>query len=320
MRNNDSRAIPVPMIFFRGVACIVISSFLLSCAFGKEDAVQSLFETDKDTLVVAVGTGTIRSSLEGTLWSANLINNPAAIVNCVMYAAGKFVAAGDSIYVSEDGLLWVRGMGGIAPAATGAAYFNKHFIGLGGNSIVVSQDALFWGTVYNSAGDTFNDVCRGGNRAVVVSSSGNAYVSFDGLVWAGPVPTGAMVLYKIAYGNGLFVAVGNVGGPGGVALSADGLVWTKVTISEPANHVVSIAFGNGRFVASDMSGTIHLSNDGLAWVKIPYGVSMRSITYCSGKFIGVGSGGMYLISTDGLSWQTHSMQGAPDLFGIACRP
>ena len=101
-----------------------------------------------------------------------------------------------------------------------------------------------------------------------------------------------------AYGNGIYVAVGD----GGVAVSSDGANW-KMTVDiniEQAgpNHYWSVAYGNGRFVSIKQTGEVYVSTDGKNWTKSKGGAGSYYVTYGNGKFVS-GSGS---ISEDGLTW------------------
>ena len=60
----------------------------------------------------------------------------------------------------------------------------------------------------------------------------------------------------VAYGNGLFVAVGN---SGKLATSPDGITWTQGTSSFGTNAISGIGYGNGLFVAGGDKGMIATS-------------------------------------------------------------
>jgi hypothetical protein len=59
-------------------------------------------------------------------------------------------------------------------------------------------------------------------------------------------------LNGVAYGNGLFVAVGD---GGTILTSPDGVSWTQRT-SGTSNQLNGVAYGNGLFVAVGWDGTI----------------------------------------------------------------
>ena len=82
------------------VACACACLLPLSCAFGDEDAVGSLFEDNKDPLFVALGMDTlgnysIHSSLTGAMWTRNLVPvGEAGRLNFAVYGDGMFMTGG----------------------------------------------------------------------------------------------------------------------------------------------------------------------------------------------------------------------------------
>jgi len=114
----------------------------------------------------------------------------------------------------------------------------------------------------------------------------------------------------IAFGNGLFVAVGD---NGLIITSPDGINWTQRT--SPLNsHFTNIIFGNNIFVISvnDSVNNIMTSPDGINWTvrQILPNAFVNAMTFGNGKFIVAGSNsnfggnGNYIFSTttDGVTW------------------
>ncbi len=70
---------------------------------------------------------------------------------------------------------------------------------------------------------------------------------------------GGKKLFGVAYGNGLFVAVGGyvslLSSAGVILTSRDGVSWTKRT-SGTGSLLYGVAYGNGTFVAVGDRGTI----------------------------------------------------------------
>ena len=70
-------------------------------------------------------------------------------------------------------------------------------------------------------------------------------------------------LYSIAYGNGLWVAVGY---KGIIMTSSDGISWTRRSINT-TDYFKSVAYGNGLWVAVGRNGAIMTSKNGISWTK-----------------------------------------------------
>ncbi len=127
--------------------------------------------------------------------------------------------------------------------------------------------------------------------------------------WQGPIANpflGANIL-SIAYGNGIYVAAGNVGQ---IARSTDlGITWGALIANPFGGTIIwSIAYGNGVFVAVGAGGKIARSTDnGATWGALivnPFlGADIFSIAYGNGVFVAVGDTGQIVRSTDdGLTW------------------
>src|SRR6058998_787964 len=132
----------------------------------------------------------------------------------------------------------------------------------------------------------------------------------------------ASTLRDVAYGAGLFVAVGDV-----CYTSPDTVCWTRRALDTPAqNGLNGVAYGNGRFVAVEPSpwhrpGSAYISTDGVSWQRSAdlRGNSLPVIVrvfFAGGTFLAVGqetnpspaSGFHWLVMTspDGVTWNRHS--------------
>ena len=133
----------------------------------------------------------------------------------------------------------------------------------------------------------------------------------------------------VAYGNSLFVAVGN---NGTILTSADGNSWTQqhLPYSPPSLNTVmlnSVAFGDSKFIAVG-DKTILTSSDGVNWNPINYVTFegnpayyiqswLTSVTYSNNTFIILGKSGTIITSPDGVNWTEQDVNSASQLNGIA---
>jgi hypothetical protein len=101
-----------------------------------------------------------------------------------------------------------------------------------------------------------------------------------------PLPQGNN-LSGVAYGNGTFVAVGELGT---ILTSPDGVTWT-IRTSGTSAYLSGVAYGNGTFVAVGELGTILTSPDGVTWTIRTSGTtySLNGVAYGNGTFVAVGS-------------------------------
>jgi hypothetical protein len=102
--------------------------------------------------------------------------------------------------------------------------------------------------------------------------------SADGSAWTVRTPGATAPLMAAAYGNGVFVAVGE----GGAILSSpDGITWTARTSGMTRGNLWGAAYGNGIFAAVgyDTTGFILTSSDGIKWTKKRINVYPTGIAY-----------------------------------------
>lgn len=211
----------------------------------------------------------------------------------------------------------------------------------GSGKIRHSSDGVSWnessGTFFNIRAMTFSDY--NGGRFVAGDASGNSYYSTDGVNWstAKSAGTGGLVLaiasgdgklaavgygiaYSedggenwtsvawsgttrgIAYGNGVWVVVGN---SGKIGYSTNLTAWTEVTGVTTSNFQ-KVIFGNGKFVAVGESGIMFYSTDGQTWNEITNkGFTTSNVIYAlgygNGYFIAA-SGSIIEYSHNGIDW------------------
>ena len=173
--------------------------------------------------------------------------------NAIAYGNGKYVAVGSSGYVttSTDGINWTtpKQIAGSSYTWNGIIYANGKFVAVGkSRTITTTTDGKTWTTV----------------KQVGTSNVGN---------WL-----------AIVYGDGKFITSSSNGYG---AISIDGVNWTNMQIATDYTWSLStIAYGNGRFIASGMSNT-YISTDGETWVKCANHVGCNAMTYGAGRFVSV---------------------------------
>ena len=105
------------------------------------------------------------------------------------------------------------------------------------------------------------------------------------------VPTtlafGTSDIYSIAWGNGTFVAGGQLGS---MAYSSDGVNWTSTASQFSGNNIFSIAYGIGvGFVAGGQNGQMAFSSNGTSWIDV------TTTLFGSGSVLGIGYGNSKLL-------------------------
>jgi hypothetical protein len=165
---------------------------------------------------------------------------------------------------------------------------------------------------------------------VAVGYGGRRASSADGIHWENDqelAPNGGddwTLLCDVAYGNGVFVAVGGGDNYAPYQLTRDGKTWKEIRPGWKG-RIGHIAFGKGRFVAG--GGTFSISEDGEHWklgARIPFakGVHLRHIVFGNGVFLGAGDtwskeAGWYRVVTPDGESVTHFENGKLPVRGLA---
>ena len=85
--------------------------------------------------------------------------------------------------------------------------------------------------------------------------------------------------------------------------------WTTQTSQFGASTIVSVAYGNGIFVAGGVGGTLRTSTDAINWntQTSQFGASsIYSVAYGNGIFVAGGAVGTLRTSTDTINWNTQT--------------
>lgn len=146
-----------------------------------------------------------------------------------------------------------------------------------------------------------------------------------GWSWRNPLPTGNQ-LSSVAYGNGLFVAVGS---NDTIITSSDGATWTQQVpplYVSPLAVVYGTPGGSGLFVAvgTDIAtmqqDVILTSPDGITWtVSLAQSGSggLPAVAYGNNEFVAVGYGGQTFTNGGGSFWSSGSVPGGVNVNGVA---
>jgi hypothetical protein len=191
-------------------------------------------------------------------------------------------------------------------------YAGNRFVA-GGSEILTSSDGGNWQSRSLPTNGYVMGFAYDGQRYVAASVSGTIFTSTDAEQWTVTDLPGYGELWSAAHGNGVFVVVGSYAPPGSNSVpaawtSSDGLEWTVHGITGPGNPLLSVAFGDGVFVASG-AGAVYTSPDGAQWTLRPTPVhwSFHGLAYGNGAFV-ITSGNMALVSTNqGADWTTNAI-------------
>lgn len=240
-------------------------------------------------LFVAAGHNGVRvTSADGKTWSAPQPGKDGETYRCAAGGNGKLVAVGSfggsNIFAATaDGTAW--------KTAQKDAGYSKYVRGL------AFGDGKF--------------LAFGGDPGSVGAANPFALLTTDGDKWDGPHPiTAKFMLRRAAFGNKLWVAVGDRGNNG---TSADGKTWKMVADPKPVDTLIDVAFGNGVFVGVGLHGLRMRTADGVKWTDRQTGDEgehLNSVVWAKDKFVAVGAGATYT-SADGLKWAKAANADAP---------
>jgi len=297
--------------------------------------------------------GRIATSPDGVTWTAVTsnafeIDGYRRTINAIAYGNNNFVAAmEDRITTSTDGINWTDAVDissifnpVYGDGINAIAYGNNMFAAVGGfgtigwgskSRIAISMDCTDWTAV--DVSNIFNDYAYWGNIREIVYANNKFFVghpdgiiaySSDGTTWTAVAGTFGFI-QSIAYGNNMFVAVGDV-----IVTSTDGETWTIVegnpmyeAYHKLPNYYIeyffdfysdAIAYGNNMFVAGlnynaasggqtrNIYGGIATSTDGETWTVVlnsgfGWGYNINAIAYGNGKFVAVGDNGRIAYSS-----------------------
>lgn len=181
---------------------------------------------------------------------------------------------------------------------------------------VTQRPGVIWTERSSDTASNLNGVAYGNGIFVAVGEYGTILTSKNGATWTVRTSGIEETLHSVTYGGGTFVVVGE---RGTVLTSRDGINWAKRTsgISWDLNDVT---YGDGIFVAVGDLGTILISRDGEKWgvktLGTVIGYNLRGVTYGDGVFVAVGDVGPILTSRDGIAW-TERMSPAAFLEDVA---
>ena len=287
-----------------------------------------------DGMWVTVGSGAWYST-DGVNWTESdlsAISNPSgAYWESVTYGDGKFVAvsrqgsdtsqwsAANKVMYSTDGINWTATTAVEAIHWVSVAYGNGMFIAVanhdtsstvtGIHRVMTSTDGITWtgaGTGHEFRAK-WNDISFGDGKFVAVadifhSSLGGTPVisTTDGVTWTGATPADYGRWESVAYGNGMWVAVGN--GDYSVShqamYSTDAINWTSTTI--PPGHLGYASNSSAETFSSipgQLSGSITYSN--------PSEPDWTAVSYGDGKFVAFSRDSYVSVaySYDGINWK-----------------
>ncbi len=240
----------------------------------------------------------------------------------VIWTGEMFVAVGNRIYTSTDGISWtfIKPDKALRGSLIDISYANGQYVAAGEEFIAVSNDLKSW---------TYEYSCVDNEKLMKIALSGNRYVvsgykpksgcygcltvnplvlhSADGDSWTMTSIGNDLLFSGIVWADSQFVGMA-----GEIRVtSADGITWKKDTANMPIDGNLTWT-GEGLVCAGGFYGsTVYSSTDGLSWIINDGSVAYGScIILADTLYVGVGLlGGVYSSgSLDSLTLR-HSVYG-----------
>lgn len=182
----------------------------------------------------------------------------------------------------------------------------QFFAGTSSSGILYSNDGLNWTNSNATTRAEWVDITKFGNLFCAVPNTVGIplITSSNGITWTTRSSTTSYLYTSITNSDDLVCAVGT-----GIIVSTEGIVWS--TRTNPINTLVSVAYGEGVFVAVSSSGGIVSSSSGDEWkISGNFGFPFTSIVYSqelSGFYIFNSSTNETVYSNNGINWSTISL-------------
>lgn len=244
-----------------------------------------------------------------TPYDATTVSLDSAVYNSVALGVDRYVAVGDNILFSNDGIRWERvytfpntSFNQLQDATFVNSSFYSGFIAVGQKSIVGS-----------------------GNTAALYSA---IIRSSDGVNWTTITTSTSSMLNAIAYNKSVIVTVGD---NATIKYSTNGSNWSTASILGPSitDSINSVAYGKDLFVAVGDAGTILTSANGISWDQQTSSSltteNLNDVVWSGDVFLVVGNNNAIFTSENGIDWtlvssvsedaSPYTVQGSPFLYG-----
>jgi hypothetical protein len=243
-------------------------------------------------------------STNGADWEFSVLPGILA-ERTIAYGNGVFVAAGNRLARSLDGLSWSE-VGQSFDGSIDSLLFNgEEFIAVGSDGRVQrTADGLNWIVGSTGAGRRLLGFEFAAQRYVAVGTRGTITTSLDSTNWSAAVSGTPDRLEAVAYGRGLFVAVGE---NGTTLTSPVGHSWSRQNRGT-TRDLDGMALANGTVVVVGKAGTILTSADGSNYVAqaTPVTNDLHGVFYGGGLWVAVGEPGIVLTSSNAADWTARA--------------
>jgi hypothetical protein len=280
-----------------------------------------------NVFVIVGNDGVILTSGDGENWSQQT-SDTMLHLRGVVYGNNEFVIAGNdkTLLRSDDGINWQsivqNESSQLNTIASSAEYYSIHYAQ--GRYFLQSNPKTF-STVdlENWQQASVSGEVSSLNQGQLVAHNGSHFVSYlgqrsvDGRLWSDAYFGTSS--NAIAYGNGVFVVVGD---GSKIYSSADGETWQQQSGSNLVLGGIDddIIYAEDRFVIAN-GRYVSFSNDGIhvdySITVGRYGEDFRSLYYQDGLYIAVTDGGYIYTSPDAINWIERLAQTDKRFYGVA---
>ena len=259
---------------------------------------------------VAVGHHGLRlSSRDGSKWTHLQTGKEGEIYRAVAYGQRRFVAVGSYggahiFAATTNGETWDTSTqdARYVNYLRGVGFGKDEFLGLGGDPGAVGDSRPF--VMTTADGKIWSEAFPVVVTQSLLPNPDNPLPNVK------PVPSSKNMLRRFAYGNELFVAVGDRGRR---SVSKDAKAWTDVPHVKPIDTLIDVAYGNGVFVGVGLHGLRTSTPDGVKWTEKLIGEEgehINTVVWTGDRFVAVGQGATYS-SADGQQWERTPNTNAP---------
>ena len=148
------------------------------------------------------------------------------------------------------------------------------------------EEGISWREQTTNTTNLLRSIAFGNGLWVAVGEGGTILTSIDGISWIKQTSNTTERLYGISYNNGIWVVVGS---RGVILTSSNGTSWTK-RVSNTTKYLTNITYGNGVWVAIGHT-TIVTSNNGISWtLRMSWGTyrsnyPLQKVAYGNGMWV-----------------------------------
>lgn len=196
-------------------------------------------------------------------------------------------------------------------------------VAIGRSGTVLSRrGSEAWQMTTLAGPEIFARITFGAGTFVAATMSG-VLTSTNGVIWERHVPANGGAVADVAFAEGRFVATGlNLDSRYQIWSSTNGRDWEPRLTGAPAQRLLGVAHGNGRWVVVGnwlghlgvLPAIAWFSSDGVTWTESTFdtepGVTvLNQVTFGSGFFLASAAGATWRRSVDGTRWETIQASG-----------